>query len=323
MSNPKKHHYVPQFLLRQFAEDGREHVYVLDKKTGRTFRANIGDVAAQNRFYEFTIGEVTASLEQGLAEFESRAAEALRRTLSAGSLTPITILHRTILAALVAQLIIRTPHRQALGDDMIAKVREKIRSMGTDPDKLPELKILDANENKILTARMLSETWQEFIPLIAFKTWAFHPVPETETIYLSDNPVVMHNELDFGPRGNLGVDVKGIELYLPLSSNAVLGMYCPQMTADLQRRYQEMVSDHVFMERTMTPDTREAMETLFTGFRTGAPIPFDKANVEFINSLQVGRAERYVYAATDDFELAKDMLAKNPKLLSGPRASVV
>lgn len=109
------------------------------KKTGRTFRANIGDVAAQNRFYEFTIGEVTASLEQGLAEFESRAAEALRRTLSVGSLTPITILDRTILAALVAQLIIRTPHRQALGDDVIAQVREQIRSMGTDPDKLPEL----------------------------------------------------------------------------------------------------------------------------------------------------------------------------------------
>ncbi len=84
-----------------------------------------------------------------------------------------------------------------------------------------------------------------------------------------------------------------------------------------------MVSDHVFTERTMTSDTREAMETLVTGFRTGAPIPFDKANVEFINSLQVGRAERYVYAASDDFELAKDILAKNPNLRSGPRASVV
>ncbi len=323
MSNPKKHHFVPQFLLRQFADEEGHHIYVFDKRTGRVFRSNISNVAAENRLYEFKLGDLSATMEIGLARFDANAAVPLSKILAAQSLAQITILDRTLLAALVAQLFLLSPRRQATNDDTINQVREKVRKMGTDPDQLPKLKILHENEKKILTDRSLSDTWKKFIPIIAFKTWVFHSASHAGSLYLCDNPVAMHNEMNSGPRGDLGIAVEGVELYLPLSPTACLAMYCPKMTADLERRYREILSSREFTDEIQFLERRKIVETLFTAFRTGEPAPLDSSNVKFINSLQVWSAERYVYAAHDDFALAKDILVENPRLRFGPRPSVV
>jgi hypothetical protein len=322
MSHPKKHHFVSQFLLRQFADEGGRHIYVFDKRTSRVFRAHISDVAAKNRLYEFSIGDLTATIEPGLAQFESKAADVLRRTLAPQSLARITVLDRTILAALVAQLLLRSPQLQAMSDDMIYQIREKIRKTGTDPDQVAQLKLLDANESKIFTAGLLTEVWQELIPVIAFKTWVLHQVCGEGILYCSDNPVVMHNDMQFGPRGNLGLAVEGIELYFPLSSTSCLAMYCPKTTAELERKYREMASCRDFMGDAQSAERREIVEKLFNAFRTGESAPFDCSNVEFVNSLQVWSADRYVYAAQEDFALAAQMVKKNPRLRFGPRSSI-
>jgi len=132
----------------------------------------------------------------------------------------------------------------------------------------------------------------------------------------------MHNEMQFGPRGNLGLAVKGVELYLPLSPTTCLAMYCPEMAAQLERKYQELQSCRKFIAQTRSTAMKDSIEKLFTAFRTGELAPMDSSNVEFVNSLQVWNAERYVFSAHDDFELAKDMLAKNSRLKFGPRFSV-
>jgi hypothetical protein len=48
-----------------------------------------------------------------------------------------------------------------------------------------------------------------------------------DDVYISDNPVVMHNPRTFGPYGNIGIAVPGIEIYFPLSPEVVLAYFCP------------------------------------------------------------------------------------------------
>ena len=48
-----------------------------------------------------------------------------------------------------------------------------------------------------------------------------------DEVYISDNPLVMHNQKDFGPYGNIGLAVPGIEIYYPLSPNTILAYMCP------------------------------------------------------------------------------------------------
>jgi hypothetical protein len=45
----------------------------------------------------------------------------------------------------------------------------------------------------------------------------------------------------------------------------------------------------------------------------------EKEHIRFQNSLQLGYAERFVYSSVDDFEDAREILAGNPKLKTGPR----
>lgn len=49
MNNPRKHHFVPQFLLRGFEEDGK--CYVFDKVKGEIRRSNLKDICCQRDLY--------------------------------------------------------------------------------------------------------------------------------------------------------------------------------------------------------------------------------------------------------------------------------
>ena len=46
----KRQHYVPRFLLRNFAPAREEQVHVYDKSNDRVFRAHIANVAAESGF---------------------------------------------------------------------------------------------------------------------------------------------------------------------------------------------------------------------------------------------------------------------------------
>jgi hypothetical protein len=281
MGHPKKHHYVPQFLLRNFVAAGGTRLYVFDKQTDRVFPASVADVAAENRLYEFSLGDVTATIEPSLADFESKAADVLRDLLSNDNLADLTVYQRVVLSGLVAQLLLRSPQQRAMMRHMNAELRQRVAAMGTDPDLLPQLKVFNDNEEKLYTARVLPDLMKQFIPVIAEKAWILHSVSKNETLYVSDNPVAMHNEMDFGLCGNLGLAVEGIQVFLPISSKRCLAMYCPSLSSSLQ-----------------------------------------KASIESINSLQVWNAERYVYSGVDDFALAREMVANNPRLRTGPRPQI-
>jgi hypothetical protein len=59
----------------------------------------------------------------------------------------------------------------------------------------------------------------EFTAIIAGKDFVLAEPAEGRTFYLGDNPVVMANSRDFGPYGNLGLAVLGIEIYMPLAAD--------------------------------------------------------------------------------------------------------
>ena len=47
----KKHHYVPQSMLRRFSSDPEQlKIHVFDKKTSKTFPSPIKDAGCENHF---------------------------------------------------------------------------------------------------------------------------------------------------------------------------------------------------------------------------------------------------------------------------------
>jgi Short chain fatty acids transporter len=72
------------------------------------------------------------------------------------------------------------------------------------------------------------------------KDWYPLETKPEHPLYVSDNPVVPENRTEFGPYGNIGLTVFGIQMYLPLSSTLMLAMYCPSIREQKIRDKQDV-----------------------------------------------------------------------------------
>jgi Protein of unknown function (DUF4238) len=319
MADAKRHHYVPQFLLRNFAASNGSQIHAFDKTNGKSYCTNIANVAAENRLYEFEFEGMIATAEPSLADFESKVSPVVRKVLENDNLGCLGVEEAFLLGAFVAMQFVRSPHLRAMRNGMLTMMREQIKEIGGDPDKMPELQLLDENQQKMLDIRMLRKS-NEFIPTIMAKTWVLHTIPEPMRIHISDNPVAMHNVKDLRPFGNLGLAVEGVEVYLPLSASRCLAMYCPTVMEEHRarlRRYATLSRDTPLPPRL--EEGRAKADAWLSALQSGTPVAMTSAGIELVNALQVWNAERFVYGSTDDFAMAREMIAGNEELRKGPR----
>ncbi len=100
-------HYVPQFILRYFTEEGLVHVY--DRKTNRYGRKSPKGIAGEKAYYVLTDkqGEKDDALEKMFQQIESRAAK-LVKDLQQGK-SSVTEKEKAALATFLAAQYTRVP----------------------------------------------------------------------------------------------------------------------------------------------------------------------------------------------------------------------
>lgn len=160
-----------------------------------------------------------------------------------------------------------------------------------------------------------------------------------DNLYISDNPLVMHNHKTFGPYGNIGLGVPGIEIYYPLSPNVVLTYFCPsllQMTENLHAEAEEYASSFLREKIVSRVGISEVDMANFAQMRSeirrskdyyrllkeNRVTPLDAQNVLFLNSLQMMSSYRFIAAARGDFSFARMALNERPTWKEGRRIQV-
>jgi len=286
-------HYVPQFLLRNFRASAKPKIWAYDKTTGKTFETNVRNIAGEREFYDLTVGDATLSMEEGLSKLETQAGAAIDRIISARSLGGLSEDDRVLLAVFVSTQMQRGPNQResmlALNQDLRRVLKGRF---GIEEGDFPEL---TPEEAKAMTMKSLTEP-QKFAAHILNKAWLMFETTPAHPFFIGDNPVALQNNTEGkGPfRGNLGLAVRGIEIYLPVSSTLALAFFC--------RPHEEMIRDGV--ERMRTTMVRDPSHPMGFGnllnwrgaSRTGIPLPSSPDNVLNHNSLQVQYAERYVFS---------------------------
>lgn len=331
----ERQHFIPQFILRNFA-DNRGLIHVLDKSDGRTFKANIRNVAAERNFYE--VGE-SYNVEAGLTQIEQLAAPIINKIISERSLVNLLPDERGVLSVFLAIQSFRTNQLR----DSIAAINQllvnDIIRRGWDPNSVENFKVLDEEEVKQICVQMLAETGP-VAELLADKQWML--IETTAQVFiLGDHPIGMHNQRDFGPRGNLGFAVPGVEMYVPLTPNLALGLICPtdsnemrrlqdenrQMEARMQglailgatqeiRAMAAVALKKVVKMKSQLPRL-EKSDAMIDAMRAGTPILAENEVVEFMLYIQTRFASRYVYSATGDFSFIQKIIADDASLKKG------
>jgi hypothetical protein len=137
MSEPKKHHYVPQFLLRLFADDrGRLLIHRTDRVA--SYPASVRDVGHTNLGHSLfwpSREPDHVTLEQGMSQIEGAAAEVIK-TLRSTTARTVSESQREVLGFLISlqwarsRFLLTTVRRSVTGD---VPVDDSNRSAGLLP----------------------------------------------------------------------------------------------------------------------------------------------------------------------------------------------
>lgn len=297
----KKHHFVPQAQLRFFAVDsGRRFLFAFDKRTGRSFKTSILNAASENDFNTVEAAGGKWNFEHLFLEVDGRSARLIGEVVSRKSLSWLTADDRVALADLFATQLLRTHFSRTTPKHLAAHLREAMRQLGYDPDADPDFALPDEAAVRLGAVRAFLGR-DGHVPALLRLVPSLYEASGQRRFIVSDHPVGLTNAF---PYGNAGLASHGVLVTLPISPGLTIALHCPTIV----QRYELAAGIEMEAER------KTRMMRYRHGLRTGEPIPVDDDAILNLNARQVAQSSRYLYAASDDFEFARDMLGRRPEL---------
>ena len=333
----EKQHYVPQLLLRGFAvpPKKKEQIYTFDKHEERSFLARITKIATENEFYKFETKNGTVEVETLLSDLETNTAAALKKIIDSNSVVDLSIEQRGSLCTFIAAQLLRTRHMREVVRALNEGLARHIEKFGADPKQTTGFDPIETDDDlKRHSVGYLLGSVLPMAKILSTKAVFLTTTTEDRPFWISDHPVVMHNCQEFGPYGNIGVAVPGIEIYLPLTSTQLLALWCPSNAKSLAQKYETAKTDrnnlpallvlgvNIDRDKVARRDRElqsviEQCEPLLDALRSGTPIVATDENVIFYNHLQVRWSHRYVMSSVENFALARRMISDNARYRRG------
>ncbi len=312
MTDVVNQHYVPQMLLKNFCNQNSGKIFVFDKETGRSFETNVRNAAAQREYYNFSHEGTEFSMEETLSRAESAVKPLFDAIIENRSLSVLTEDNCVSIALFTSVQHLRGPRVRKDQEIIANSLRERF---GDTPEGLA---LLDKewpsgkDHAKNFAIYFLGKEAPKFANHFLKKTWYLLETTKENPFNLSDTPVVLFNDNDFGPYGNLGLNSRGIQITFPISTELALGFYCPSIESEFRKGI-ENFNKLKISEPDIKIQYGKAIETakeFISAAETGSPIKLTNDNVLHLNSLQVSRSSRFIFSSHNDFSLAQDMVAK-------------
>lgn len=216
----KRHHFVPQFYLRNFSVRQEERqIGLFNLKNERFVPAtSIKTQAQRNRLYGNGEGE------QVLSELEGIAAEIVRRSLRTSTVPKrFSPDHHALLVYVLFQMT-RTP---AAGQEIQDAFEQQVKAMAAqDSQMAPFVNHFDVVvENPVHQAMGIVAQCHPLAADLAYKLLINRT---TSTFITSDHPVILYNQFMEHRRAfgsGTGIVCKGLQIFLPLNPRVVLIFY--------------------------------------------------------------------------------------------------
>lgn len=339
---PENQHYVPRLLLKNFVtgEAKDAQIYVYDKRNKRSFLTNISKIAAERAFYDLNLKVGVLSFESALSEMETKSRAAITKIVAEETLSTLNDEDKAWLAIFLACQRTRTRHFRESIMDSDRQLAALLTDRGINPQEIENYKPLSGEEEvKRFATTFMIRSLPEFAAQMLYKKWVLMRADPRSVFLIGDNPITLHNDQDFGPYGNIGLSVAGIQIHLPLSPNLTLALWCPSLADQIPEALKQTEKSLKQLDAILTlgqnvnvAKVREAQTKLRAAvtrlrpdalaLESGRPLQCEGANMDFFNSLQILWAERFVMSRGPEFPLVERMLRESPDLQKGPRMRV-
>jgi len=294
----KKHHFVPQAQLRHFAADADQRfLFVFDKRTDRSFRTSILNAGSENDFNTVSLGDAKWNFEDVFQDVDARSAGLVGEIVARGSLGWFTPDYRVALADLFATQLLRTHFSRTTPKRLAEHPREAVRQVGYDPNEDPGMAMPSDAALRLGAVEAFLGRGGHAVAMLRLVP-ALYQAERGLRFVTSDHPVCMTNAFPYGDRG---LTSHGILILLPISPEFTVALHCPTIA----ERYEAAAT------LDLKSDRRTRILRYREGLRTGEPIAADHDTVLGLNQRQVARSARYLYAQTDDFGFARELLKRD------------
>ncbi|CAO3460756.1 hypothetical protein [Azospirillum argentinense] len=303
MSESKKHHFVPQSILRRFTRsDAPDSLYVYDKKRDVVHPSSVLNAGMENGFNTVVIDGKRINFEAEFNDLDGAMAGVQKRLVEARTIAPLDDADRLVLADTAAVQLLRTKLFRTTMPSVLDSILSEFTRVGLVEGELP---VMDEQAARAMAREALHEREQQRDILAAKDLLLIEPEPGT-SFWISDNPVVRYNPL---PYGDTGLSSPGVEVYWPIAADLALGFMCPT--------FRRRVEDGFALGARLAEPVRTQCANLRTAFTDGIPTTLGRGGTTaFLNELQVRSSSRFIYSSNDDFSLARKILAADPTLRS-------
>lgn len=312
----KKQHFVPQFLLRNFCQEKKNRIFVFDKKLNHSFPSNVNDIGHENSFYDERILGYENGTEFILSELEAIIAPIIDKIVTHGSIKALEDGEHKYLCLFSTIQMLRTNETREFLEDSNQILAERIKELGynpnTDVENFKEASKEELKSSAIDILNRINRMPGELVGRFLDKQLTLLQAPEGQSFYISDNPIVKHNHLPREGRGNLGIGLKGIEIFFPISSSYCLSFLCSELAEEIKQNVKNFKTAKLLGIAPQI-DINEA-EKMVNNFERRTTNKLNELNMDFCNSLQVIESTRFVYSGCSKFLLAKNMLKTNPEI---------
>jgi hypothetical protein len=249
LNNPKRHHYLPQFYLRNFCRDGLLWVY--DRERNEYRQQTPINTAIENQFYTAIgpDGEKHTHIEKFFSFIEGETKPIIEKIDNGQKIDPN---EKGMLATFISFLKVRVPNFEKTvneaNEKMIKKVNQfmfsseeqtaaLIKKVEETTGKRQDISPKDLmdfvqgdrytmNFQRELYLSTMIEMGQKMVMYFLSMDWLFLQSPSTSSFITSDSPFILIPPTDFDPKGFYGVGIlsPGAKKVIPLSAKTCLVM---------------------------------------------------------------------------------------------------
>jgi len=297
MTQSKKHHYVPQSLLRKFGYDDSK-IYVYDKTRRVSFGSSILDAGSENHFNTvFRDGE-RVNFEHVFQKNDAFLAELVQILTTGKCFNDLTDQYKDKLLGVISTQIFRTKMYRT----SILSIAEQLKFSLSEAG-LPNEHLEAPSDNNIREIALSSyyKIQNDYTVLDRKVGFLIQSNVDNDFI-ISDNPVTKHNTF---PYGDLGLSSSGVEIYFPLSPQLTFALYCPSIFEKME----------VYVKTQAKSEVKDLYESILVGASSGHAVSLGEQTSKFLNTLQVKQSSRFLYSSDkSNFSIADLILSESPEL---------
>lgn len=269
----KNQHIVSQFYLRNFSSKPK-HIWRYDKLYPGYKEKPISALPTEEYIYDKVPGAKEGSWEYKFGDIENITGPVFEKVINDNSLRNLTRTEFETIALFISAQFIKTKpmlaNAQRFQEQFWGPIKEFAKAHGAKFD-FPEM------EKKELWMNNFSSVG-DYAEVLMKKNWFLFKTEQL--LYTSDNPVILNNTANKkSNRNTIGLDVDGIEIYLPISSNLCLFLLCERVFAQAK----------------------------------GQTFAFPEGFAQELNTLQVCHSQRYVFCSKPSFSLVESIIKEIKK----------